>query len=83
MWKLKVAPTDSTPQEEVEAEEVTTLEDESGARRTLETVRSIEPLQLNWKHISVAMLVLLAAVLVYQLYQSDDRVEQFLTKFLG
>ena len=78
-----MAPTDSTPQEEVEAEEVTTLEDESGARRTLETVGSIEPLQLNWKHISVAMLVLLAAVLVYQLYQSDDRVEQFLTKFLG
>ena len=78
-----MAPTDSTPHEEVEAEEVTTLEDESGARRTLETVRSIEPLQLNWKHISVAMLVLLAAVLVYQLYQSDDRVEQFLTKFLG
>ena len=77
-----MAPTDSTPQEEVEAEEVTTLEDESGAR-TLETVGSIEPLQLNWKHISVAMLVLLAAVLVYQLYQSDDRVEQFLTKFLG
>jgi len=79
----KVAPTDSTPHEEVEAEEVTTLEDESGARRTLETVGSIEPLQLNWKHISVAVLVLLAAVLVYQMYQSDDRVEQFLTKFLG
>ncbi|PAN33063.1 hypothetical protein PAHAL_5G536200 [Panicum hallii] len=79
----KVAPTGSTPQEEVEAEEVTTLEDESGARRTLETVRPIESLQLNWKHISVALLVLLAAVLVYQLYQSDDRVEQLLRKFLG
>jgi len=78
----KVAPTDSTPHEEVEAEEVTTLEDESGAR-TLETVGSIEPLQLNWKHISVAVLVLLAAVLVYQMYQSDDRAEQVLRKFLG
>ena len=77
-----MAPTDSTPQEEVEAEEVTTLEDESGAR-TLETVGSIEPLQLNWKHISVAVLVLLAAVLVYQMYQSDDRAEQVLRKFLG
>ena len=77
-----MAPTDSTPHEEVEAEEVTTLEDESGAR-TLETVGSIEPLQLNWKHISVAVLVLLAAVLVYQMYQSDDRAEQVLRKFLG
>jgi len=31
----------------------------------------------------VAVLVLLAAVLVYQMYQSDDRAEQVLRKFLG
>jgi hypothetical protein len=43
------------------------LEDESG---TLETVRSIQPTQLNWKYIFAALFVLLAATLVHLLTQS-------------
>jgi hypothetical protein len=42
-------------------------EDESG---TVETVRSIEPTLLNWKYISVAFFVLLAAALAHLLTQS-------------
>ncbi|XP_047053664.1 WPP domain-interacting tail-anchored protein 1-like [Lolium rigidum] len=43
------------------------MEDESG---TLETVRSIQPTQLNWKYIFAALFVLLAATLVHLLTQS-------------
>nr|CAB3471608.1 unnamed protein product [Digitaria exilis] len=74
--KPKAASTGNNQREEVEADELTPPEDESGAMRTLETVRSIEPLLLNWKHISVAVVVLLATVIAYQLYQSDDRGPQ-------
>ncbi|KAM0825788.1 hypothetical protein ACQ4PT_069325 [Festuca glaucescens] len=43
------------------------LEDEPGAP---ETVRSIQPTQLNWKYIFAALFVLLAAALVHLLTQS-------------
>ncbi|KAF8643717.1 hypothetical protein HU200_066782 [Digitaria exilis] len=79
----KAASTGNNQREEVEADELTPPEDESGARSTPETVRSIEPLLLNWKHISVAVVVLLATVLAYQLYQSDDGVQQLPRNCLG
>nr|AVY91777.1 WPP domain-interacting [Saccharum hybrid cultivar SP80-3280] len=72
----------NTPQEEVEADEVIPVEDESGAGSAPETVRSIEPTMLNWKYISAAVLALLAAVVVYY-YQSDDGVQQLLRQFVG
>ncbi|KAJ1281826.1 hypothetical protein BS78_03G003700 [Paspalum vaginatum] len=81
--QTKVMPAGDTAQEEVEDDEVTPVEDESGAGTMLETLRSIEPTLLNWKCISVAVLVLLAAVIVYQLYQSEDGVQQLLKRFVG
>ncbi|XP_062232288.1 WPP domain-interacting tail-anchored protein 1-like isoform X2 [Phragmites australis] len=68
---------------EQEAEVTPPLEDEFGTENTFETVRSIEPTLLNWKHIFAAVLVLLAAVFVYLLYQEDDRVQQLLGQFVG
>ncbi|KAI5006200.1 hypothetical protein ZWY2020_033443 [Hordeum vulgare] len=47
---------------EKEAGITAALDDESG---TLETVRPMEPILLNWKYIFVAFLVLLAAALVH------------------
>ncbi|KAL6627111.1 hypothetical protein ACP70R_030837 [Stipagrostis hirtigluma subsp. patula] len=58
----------------LQEKEAEVSEDESGAESTLETVRSIDPTLLNWKYICSALLVLLAAVLVYLLYKEDDRV---------
>ncbi|CAO2194361.1 unnamed protein product [Urochloa humidicola] len=83
--KLKVMTTVNAPKEEVETDELIPLEGESPAESTLETVRSIE-LKLpnwNWKYILAAALALLAAVLVCQLYQTDEGVEQLLRRFLG
>ncbi|CAL4978806.1 unnamed protein product [Urochloa decumbens] len=83
--ETKVMPTGNAPKEEVVTDEVTSPEGESPAESTLETVRSIE-LKLpnwNWKYILAAALALLAAVLVCQLYQSDDGVEQLLRRFVG
>lgn len=76
-------PTGNSPQEEVEIDEVTPLEGESRAESTLETVRCIEPKLLNWKYILAAVLALVAVILVYQLYQSDDGVEQLFRRFVG
>ncbi|KAL5221512.1 hypothetical protein ABZP36_026225 [Zizania latifolia] len=54
---------------EEEAEMTAPLEDKSDAHSTLDTALSIEPTVLNWKCIFAAFLVLLAAFLVYLLYQ--------------
>ncbi|XP_006645690.1 WPP domain-interacting tail-anchored protein 1-like [Oryza brachyantha] len=56
---------------EEEDEMTAPLEDKPGACSTIDTipVRSIEPTVLNWKCIFAAFLVLLAAALVYLLYQ--------------
>ncbi|CAO2209313.1 unnamed protein product [Urochloa humidicola] len=83
--ETKVMPTGNSPKEEVETDELTPLEGASPAESMLQTVRSIE-LKLpnwNWKYILAAALTLLAAVLVYQLYQSDDGVQQLLRRFVG
>ncbi|CAL4952605.1 unnamed protein product [Urochloa decumbens] len=83
--ETKVMPTGNAPKEEVETDEVTPPEGESPAESMLGTVRSIEPKlpNWNWKYILAAALALLAAVLVCQLYQSDDGVEQLLRRFVG
>ncbi|KAK8451786.1 hypothetical protein SEVIR_5G004832v4 [Setaria viridis] len=81
--QTKVIPTGNSPQEEVEIDEVTPLEGESRAESTLETVRCIEPKLLNWKYILAAVLALVAVILVYQLYQSDDGVQQLFRRFVG
>ncbi|CAM0145502.1 unnamed protein product [Urochloa decumbens] len=83
--ETKVMPTGNAPKEEVETDEVTPPEGESPAESTLGTVRSIEPKlpNWNWKYILAAALALLAAVLVCQLYQSDDGVQQLLRRFVG
>ncbi|KAG8045464.1 hypothetical protein GUJ93_ZPchr0008g12612 [Zizania palustris] len=54
---------------EEEAEMTAPLEDKSDAHSTLDTARSIETTVLDWKYIFVAFLVLLAAFIVYLLYQ--------------
>ncbi|CAO2161726.1 unnamed protein product [Urochloa humidicola] len=83
--ETKVMPTGNAPKEEVETDAVIPLEGESPAESTLDTVQSIE-LKLpnwNWKYILAAALALLAAILVCQLYQTDDGVQQLLRRFLG
>lgn len=81
--QTKAATTGNTPQEVAEVDEATSVEDESGVMSILETARSIESTPLNWKYISVAALVLLAAIIVYQLYESGDGVQQLLRQFVG
>lgn len=68
-----MTPTVSTIRDQ-EAEVSPPLEDDSGADITLETVRSIEPSQLNWKYVSSAALVFLAAVLVCLLYKEGGNL---------
>ncbi|KAL6850169.1 hypothetical protein ACP4OV_020796 [Aristida adscensionis] len=79
----RIEVTEETSAQTKEAEVTPLLEDESGAESKFEAVRSIDPSLVNWKCIFSALLVLLAAVLVYQLYQEDDRVQQLLGQFVG
>jgi hypothetical protein len=76
-------PAGNSPEEEVEIDEVAPQDGESRGESTLETVRCIEPKLLNWKYILAAAVALVAAVLVHQLYQSDDGVLQVLGRFVG
>ncbi|KAM0859197.1 hypothetical protein ACQ4PT_047363 [Festuca glaucescens] len=75
-----IAPDFSSSQNEVEKPadpidkeepKTNTREGDSAGEGTLEATRTIKPSLLNWKHVAVAFLAVLAAVLVYLLLEED------------